>query len=231
MRRCFVTAAKDVPVEIEAAWLHHRFPQIHPFTGGNGRVARALASLVFLRAGWSSVVVTEAEKRGYIDALEVADSSDLRPLIDMLVRTQRQAFLELLQVRDDVAPPQTLSEALVRVRDVLEQKRALNSKEWQRALDTATLLHSVAVDRLGLAGSGLQQTLVGLVDLRYSVTTRDEGVVPAVALNIKRQHPFYRDRQVRTGGPDLPRLNPRNHEHTDGLVKRPSRRCIPGQLS
>ena len=37
--------------EVEAAFLHHRFTQIHPFQDGNGRVARALASLVFIRAG------------------------------------------------------------------------------------------------------------------------------------------------------------------------------------
>src|SRR5262245_38287478 len=36
-----------VPPEVESAWLHHRFTQIHPFQDGNGRVARALASLVF----------------------------------------------------------------------------------------------------------------------------------------------------------------------------------------
>ncbi len=36
--------AREIPVEIEAAWLHHRLTQIHPYQDGNGRVARALAS-------------------------------------------------------------------------------------------------------------------------------------------------------------------------------------------
>jgi hypothetical protein len=31
---------------VRSAWLHHRFIQIHPFEDGNGRVARALASLI-----------------------------------------------------------------------------------------------------------------------------------------------------------------------------------------
>ena len=35
--------------EVRAAWLHHRFTQIHPFQDGNGRVARALASLVLVQ--------------------------------------------------------------------------------------------------------------------------------------------------------------------------------------
>ena len=42
----------DVAPEVEAAWLHHRFTQIHPFQDGNGRVARSLATLLFIKAGW-----------------------------------------------------------------------------------------------------------------------------------------------------------------------------------
>ena len=69
---------KGVPVEVEAAWLHHRFTQIHPYQDGNGRVARALASLLFIKAGWFPVVVTRDERSRYIDALEAADNRDLR---------------------------------------------------------------------------------------------------------------------------------------------------------
>ena len=35
---------------IVAAWLHHRFTQIHPYQDGNGRVARAITTLVLLRS-------------------------------------------------------------------------------------------------------------------------------------------------------------------------------------
>ena len=44
--------AEGMAPEVISAWTHHRFTQIHPFQDGNGRVARALASLVFLREGW-----------------------------------------------------------------------------------------------------------------------------------------------------------------------------------
>jgi hypothetical protein len=37
--------------ELQAVWLHHAFTQIHPFQDGNGRVARALSSFVFIKAG------------------------------------------------------------------------------------------------------------------------------------------------------------------------------------
>lgn len=67
--------------EVEAAWLHHRFTQIHPFQDGNGRVARALASLVLIRAGLFPLVVPRDEKAIYLESLERADSGDLRSLV------------------------------------------------------------------------------------------------------------------------------------------------------
>ena len=69
----------DVAPEVEAAWLHHRFTQIHPFQDGNGRIARALATLVFVKAGWFPLVVRDRQRAEYIDALETADDGDLKP--------------------------------------------------------------------------------------------------------------------------------------------------------
>lgn len=62
-----------VSPEVEAAWLHHRFTQIHPFQDGNGRVARCLASLIFIQVGWFPLVITRDTRKGYIEALEEAD--------------------------------------------------------------------------------------------------------------------------------------------------------------
>lgn len=41
-----------------AAWLHHRFTQIHPYQDGNGRVARVLANLVLVKQQLFPVVIT-----------------------------------------------------------------------------------------------------------------------------------------------------------------------------
>ena len=65
----------DVPADVSAAWLHHRFVQIHPFQDGNGRVARALASLALIRAGMFPLVVTNRDRERYI---ETPGSSRLR---------------------------------------------------------------------------------------------------------------------------------------------------------
>ena len=81
---------------IESAWLHHAFTQIHPFQDGNGRVARALASLVFIRAGLFPLVVTRDDRTLYIERLEVADAGDLSPLVDLFAQLQKRALTKAI---------------------------------------------------------------------------------------------------------------------------------------
>jgi hypothetical protein len=71
--------------EVRSAWLHHAFTQIHPFQDGNGRVARALASIDYLKVGLFPVLVRREDRdTRYIPALEAADSGDLKPLVEFL---------------------------------------------------------------------------------------------------------------------------------------------------
>ncbi len=82
------------PPEIEAAWLHHRFTQIHPFQDGNGRVARTLASLIFLRKGLFPIVIKRHDRNEYIQALEAADLANLSPLIKLFSRLQERILVK-----------------------------------------------------------------------------------------------------------------------------------------
>ena len=85
-------AAKNIAPEVSAAWLHHRFIQIHPFQDGNGRVARSLASLVFIRAGGFPMTIRDAgnEREKYIDSLEAADKGNLQPFISICAECQKR---------------------------------------------------------------------------------------------------------------------------------------------
>jgi hypothetical protein len=75
----------DYLPEVRSAWLHHAFTQIHPFQDGNGRVARALASIDYLKAGLFPVLVRREDRDGsYLPALESADRGDLKPLVEFL---------------------------------------------------------------------------------------------------------------------------------------------------
>ena len=82
------------PPLARAAWLHHRFVQIHPFEDGNGRVARCLASLVLIRAGMFPMVVMNEERDDYLDALGDANRGDLSPLVCRLAEWQKRYFIK-----------------------------------------------------------------------------------------------------------------------------------------
>lgn len=111
-----------VSPEVEAAWLHHRFTQIHPFQDGNGRVVRALATLVLVKAGWFPLVVTRDDRERYINALEAADGGELRPLVEFVSTLQRRAFVQALGLA------QTTLQETERIDQVIRAIRA----SWHR---------------------------------------------------------------------------------------------------
>jgi hypothetical protein len=143
---------KDVSPELEAAWLHHRFTQIHPFQDANGRVARALASLILIRAGWFPLLVTRNDRGRYIDALEEADAGSLGALVGLFARAQRKSIVGALSIAGDVLRRERVDQVIEDTRDLLQRRREELTRQWQRALDTANDLQTVASDRFeGLA--------------------------------------------------------------------------------
>lgn len=104
----------DDPV-IVAAWLHHRFTQIHPYQDGNGRVGRALTTLVLLRSNLLPLVIDRDLRVDYIKALEVADSGDLTELATLFARLERAAILEALSIDVDaeIVQDRTLTSAVI----------------------------------------------------------------------------------------------------------------------
>jgi Fic family protein len=104
----------DDPV-IVASWLHHRFTQIHPYQDGNGRVARALTTLVLLRADLLPLVIDRDLRTDYLGALEAADFGDLSKLASLFARLERAAILGALSVDLDaeVEHERTLTSAVI----------------------------------------------------------------------------------------------------------------------
>ena len=72
------------PVYVEAGWMHHRFVRTHPFQDGNGRVSRMLMAYAFIRRGDPPPVIPSNGREDYIEALEAADTGDLRAFTDYL---------------------------------------------------------------------------------------------------------------------------------------------------
>ncbi len=93
---------KGISPEIQAAWLHHRFTQIHPFQDGNGRVARIIASLILIKAGGLPFTVGRDKRDTYLDALEDADYSQLLPFAIYVTEQQTQGLLKALEITSEV---------------------------------------------------------------------------------------------------------------------------------
>ena len=76
--------AEGYPVEVEAAWMHHRFVRTHPFQDGNGRVSRMLMAYAFIRRGLPPPVISVELRPAYMSSLEQADRGDLRAFSNFL---------------------------------------------------------------------------------------------------------------------------------------------------
>lgn len=86
----------DLP-EVRSAWLHHAFTAIHPFEDGNGRVARALASIDFIRANMFPLLIERTDKYSeYIPALEQADAGVLSKLIAFFYKREERVALRAI---------------------------------------------------------------------------------------------------------------------------------------
>jgi hypothetical protein len=82
---------------ITAAWLHHRFVQIHPFADGNGRVARALTLLVLEQHHYAPLVVDRWHRESYLRALDRANDGQLVDLIRLFVKLESAALTTELE--------------------------------------------------------------------------------------------------------------------------------------
>jgi Fic-DOC domain mobile mystery protein B len=87
-----------MPAAEQAARLHHRAVQIHPFLNGNGRWSRMLANVWAGRQGHPQTIWPEQDVAGesvirqeYLTAIRAADHHDLKPLIALHIRYAESA--------------------------------------------------------------------------------------------------------------------------------------------
>lgn len=159
--------AMKVPPEVEAAWAHHRFTQIHPFQDGNGRIARALASLVFIREGWFPLVVHRDFRNQYIKALEIADRGNLKPLVDLFSNAQKQAFIRALSISEDVLRGQEpLKQIFEAVEEKLKSRRITQHREREKVFKLSKSLEKLTAQKLKVVGRDLTEKLKK-IDKRY----------------------------------------------------------------
>ena len=136
-----------------AAWLHHRFAQIHPFQDGNGRVARALLIWHLAKEDYLPIVISRDEREEYITALERADSGDLSEFVRLIIRLERRMILEALGEPSRAPDTRLVSQVLGSITDRVKKRR---QQELDRTQSTRQSLNQVA--------SSLKRTAVQFVD-------------------------------------------------------------------
>jgi Fic family protein len=157
---------QKVPPEIESAWLHHRFTQIHPFQDGNGRVARCLASLVFIQANWFPLVLTRDDRAVYIEALEDADQNNLSSLIKLFAKSQKQAFLRSLGLSEQVLSEARRTQVIISsIAEKLKQNQSASIQERRKKAENfASNLFDIASNRLRDVADEIRLSIQNFVD-------------------------------------------------------------------
>jgi fido (protein-threonine AMPylation protein) len=186
----------NVPAEVEAAWLHHRFSQVHPFQDGNGRVARALASLVLIKAGLFPLVITRDERHAYIEALEKADAGDLGPLVSMFAKLQRHQFLKASAISEAVLAEDTDVKALLGgLKDAARHKAKERQLALQKVFDRARDIENDIVTRLQGIVPDVQEALAQVDDqsnvFATHATERNSHYYKAQIISIAKNYLNY----------------------------------------
>lgn len=167
---------QGVAPEIEAAWLHHRFTQIHPFQDGNGRVARCLATLMLLRAGRFPLVVNRDQWVEYINALEEADAGNLSRLVRLFDQIQKRAYLNALAISEDIS---RTGKVVVDVIDgIAERYRQRQQSQLDRVLQVANQLQMFARQLLDTFAASIEERTRSLsLPISVRVSTNSESSV------------------------------------------------------
>ncbi|HEX5461380.1 MAG TPA: Fic family protein [Steroidobacteraceae bacterium] len=116
----------------QAAYAHCAFVTIHPFADGNGRMARALASVYTYREYRVPLLITVDQKPRYFAALEDADGGDYLPFRNFI----RERIVDsILLLTDSVRAAQTGSpaESIARIRNLFLTKGKYSHVEVDQA--------------------------------------------------------------------------------------------------
>ena len=82
----------------QSAYVLYAVDAIHPFADGNGRAARAAASLPLYGAIGLPLVVTPKSRGEYLDSLERTERGDVRPLVAFVYGRGVEAMTQALDV-------------------------------------------------------------------------------------------------------------------------------------
>jgi Fic family protein len=117
---------------LQAAYAHYAFVAIHPFADGNGRVARALASVFTLRAESVPILVLFDTRAEYYEALQAADQKEYQPFVDFIFNRSLEG-IELAIDVFETANEDGLEESLDKINNHYLTKSGYDKEVIKRA--------------------------------------------------------------------------------------------------
>jgi Fic family protein len=139
---------------IQASYAHYAFVAIHPFADGNGRVARAVASVYTYRAASVPLLILNEQRDAYFEALAMADAGDPRPFVEFIASASGEA-VELAHDSLRTAQAPQPGDILQKF-DELNRVDQRSQERNQTAVELSKWLHDVVgaqIEALGASNS------------------------------------------------------------------------------
>lgn len=160
---------------LQSSYAHYAFVLIHPFADGNGRVARALASVFTYRAVNVPVLILVENRRTYLNTLSSADKGDYQPFIDFI---QQRTFDALQWVGESIRAAQVPSaeEALREIEKLYMTTGGLRHKEVDSAgANVLGLLAEILENALNTVAEEAEQINAGVGTSAYRPQELPDG--------------------------------------------------------
>lgn len=91
-----VTYTNDNPDKLSQVELiarfHHKFVSIHPFFDGNGRTARLLMNLFFIKFGYPPAIILKNNRKQYYRSLNQANKGDYKAFILLIAQALERSL-------------------------------------------------------------------------------------------------------------------------------------------
>ena len=187
--------SKGVTAEVQAAWLHHRFTQIHPFQDGNGRVVRAIASLVLVKDGLFPLVVRRDDRSKYLEALEAADLGDLKPFVELITKLQRDQFLKATKISEELRQEEDVQAVLEGLDQESRRIAAEQREAYREVFGLASAIEDDLEERLKSIQPDISQALRRVAPQAFTFVRRSNDKTDfffrAQIVEIARKHIDY----------------------------------------
>ncbi|HVT15055.1 MAG TPA: Fic family protein [Thermoanaerobaculia bacterium] len=167
----------------QAAYAHYALTVVHPFADGNGRVARALAS-VYLYRGLSIPLVVFANQRvAYLDALAQADRGNHGPWLEFVADRGIDTMQLIVETMRSAAVPQA--------DEIAERLASLLSSRGRTYAELDNLARRLLEEVQARWGREVGKMRPQLVDVEFRSGERTQPAPPSYRLIGGPNPPVY----------------------------------------